>query len=596
MLAQRNQQPGYVASGLANGTTYYYRITALTQNGIGDVAITSATPFGLPSAPLGLSAVPGEQSVTLNWQAPIDNGGSPILGYAIEQCYYNYRLNDLCGADYTPSGSTVNYGWWFQITPNSGTTATTYTVSGLTNGTNYAFRVAAVTAASLTNQPLGGILSGVGSASYAGVGNYAVTASAPVSLTNNPFTSLSITPGDGIATISFSGAPSPGRPIIGWQVEQSSDGLSYNVVMPFSDGTAYTATGLINGNPYFFRVTPMTSSGPHISRVVTTIPFSVPGAPAELKATTGNNSVTLTWKQPAITGGATITGYRIGYIQGGNPSASNQGTVQVVPASTNSYTFMGLVNGTIYGFIVQTITSRGEAAGQAGFYGAIINAIPSSTPSAPNNLVFSSVSSNSATLTWAAPTWNNGRPIIGYKVERGLINSSGTTDWTTLTTSTTATSLPLTGLVPGVTTLWRVAAINGNGTGVASLASLMTPTSGVRPFGPLKLSIVSADRSLFLTWQKPAYSNPNSYIVEYGTTTSYGYKLTNSTTATNARIDGLTNGTTYYVKVTAMQGSTAGGEVTGMGTPYTTQEAVTRLYATASTTVSGRVTVGWSAT
>ena len=72
------------------------------------------------------------------------------MGYAIEQCSYNYRLNDLCGADYTPSGSTVSYSYWFQITPNSGTTATTYTVSGLTNGTNYAFRVAAVTAASLT--------------------------------------------------------------------------------------------------------------------------------------------------------------------------------------------------------------------------------------------------------------------------------------------------------------------------------------------------------------------------------------------------------------------------------------------------------------
>ena len=41
-----------------------------------------ATP---PSVPLGLTATPGYGEVMLNWQAPKDNGASPVIGYEYRQ-------------------------------------------------------------------------------------------------------------------------------------------------------------------------------------------------------------------------------------------------------------------------------------------------------------------------------------------------------------------------------------------------------------------------------------------------------------------------------------------------------------------------------
>ncbi|MSY87077.1 MAG: hypothetical protein F2652_01700, partial [Actinobacteria bacterium] len=560
----------FTINGLANGTLYYFRIREISSTGLGYPAVTSATPYGMPTAPLGLSAVAGEQRVDLSWQAPADNGGSPILGYAIEATINyggNYWTVD-CGC--LNSYATV-------LTPNTGTTDTRYTVSGLANGTQYVFRVSAVTAASLE------LATGV-NGQIVGVGAPAVIHASPVSLASNPFTTLTATPGNASVVVAWSGAASSGRTIVGYQVEQSSDGVNFTTVMSYSDGTSYTATGLVNGTTYAFRITPMTNAGAMLSRVVTATPFTMPGAPDELRATPGANMVALSWKQPNVSGGAVITGYRVSFATGTYPAQGNQtSNYFLVPASQTSYEFRGLSNGTVYGFMVQTVTARGEST-PASLYGAVISAVPSGVPSAPSLLMFSSVTPTSATLSWSAPALTNGRPVVAYKVER----STGS-DWVTLTSTTTNTTWPITGLTPNVTSFWRVTAINSNGLGAAALASLMPPTtSSIRPNAPLKLSVVSGDRYLDLSWQKPLYINPSAYRVEYGTGTGYGIVVTNNTTATSIRIAGLNNGQVYYVKVTAYAGSLYGGESTGEGIPYAKSLAPLRIFADPSLTVSGR--------
>jgi fibronectin type 3 domain-containing protein len=77
----------YQDTGLTNGVTYFYRVTAV--NSVGEGAASNeatATPVAasVPGAPTNLSASPGKpRGVALTWTAPASTGGSPITGYEI---------------------------------------------------------------------------------------------------------------------------------------------------------------------------------------------------------------------------------------------------------------------------------------------------------------------------------------------------------------------------------------------------------------------------------------------------------------------------------------------------------------------------------
>src|SRR5262249_14453006 len=122
-------------TGLVNGTTYYFRMTAVNKVGEGPASNeVPAIPRTVPGAPAGLTATPGNSKVTLAWTPPA-SGGAPITGYII------YEGTSPGGETGTPvNGSPV--------------TANSYTITGLTNGTTYYFEVAAANAAGLS--PLSG--------------------------------------------------------------------------------------------------------------------------------------------------------------------------------------------------------------------------------------------------------------------------------------------------------------------------------------------------------------------------------------------------------------------------------------------------------
>src|SRR5216117_2763283 len=122
----------YTDSAVTNGVTYYYQVSAVNSPGEGaksnEASATPNTPPpppSPPSTPTNFVATGGNAQVTLTWQAPASNGGSPITNYRI------YRGTSSNGETLLATIGNV----------------LTYTDTSVTNGVTYYYQVSAVNGA-----------------------------------------------------------------------------------------------------------------------------------------------------------------------------------------------------------------------------------------------------------------------------------------------------------------------------------------------------------------------------------------------------------------------------------------------------------------
>jgi hypothetical protein len=109
-----------VLGDLVNGTTYYFRVNAVSKfQGPASCEVPATPAPEAPGAPTGLTATRGNGQVTLNWDPPASNGGSDVTSYNI----YAGTTADLTGS--APAGSV---------------TGTVAIVRGLTRGITYYFQ------------------------------------------------------------------------------------------------------------------------------------------------------------------------------------------------------------------------------------------------------------------------------------------------------------------------------------------------------------------------------------------------------------------------------------------------------------------------
>ena len=211
-------------------------------------------------------------------------------------------------------------------------------VTGLTNGTAYTFTVAA------TNSPAPG--------------------RRPPPPTPSPRRPCPAHPPTSWRPPATPAPRSPGSP----RPPTAGSAITGYVITPYIGTTAQTpvdvgdvltddVTGLTNGTAYTFTVAATNAAGTGDvsdgSNSVT--PVTVPGAPTAVAGTAGKGSVKLTWKAPASTGGAAITGYLI--------KPSTGASVRVADVLTRTLT--GLTNGTAYTFTVSAIDVAGTGEASA---------------------------------------------------------------------------------------------------------------------------------------------------------------------------------------------------------------------------------------
>lgn len=258
--------------------------------------------------------------------------------------------------------------------------------------------------------------------------------------------------------------------ISSWEIDYSANkGLTWTSVANPVTGD-FTLSGLTAGTTYVVRISAANAIGPKISptywEVTPSSANTAPGQVTGLLVTPGSGSVALTWSAPG-NGGSAITDYIIERSTDG----TNWTPVVDGENTSTSYTVTGLTNGTAYQFRVAAKNVVGT-----GSYSTTSSGTPVSGSTVPNQVTGLTVSAGvgQANLTWTAPA-DGGAPISDYAIE---ISTDGVT-WTQVADGTSSlTSYTVTGLTPGSSYRFRVAAINSVGTGPASTASAAQTIGG----------------------------------------------------------------------------------------------------------------------
>jgi fibronectin type 3 domain-containing protein len=260
---------------------------------------------------------------------------------------------------------------------------------------------------------------------------------------------------------------------------------------------------------------------------------AVPTVPSGVAATGGNAQVSLTWNASAGASGY----YAKRATSSGGPYS------QVAAQGATNLTDTSVTNGTKYFYVVSSYNAQGESANSAE-----VNATPAApAPVTPTGLT-ATPGNGQVILTWTA---SGG--ATSYRVKRSTTNGSG---YTEIARPTTA-SFTNTGLANGTTYYYVVSAVNAAGESSNSSQVSATPAAAPQPpAAPTGLTAAPGNALVNLTWT--ASAGATSYHVKRSTTNGSGYAQIAVPTAASFGDTGLTNGTTYYYVVSALNAAGEG--------------------------------------
>jgi RHS repeat-associated protein len=289
---------------------------------------------------------------------------------------------------------------------------------------------------------------------------------------------------------------------------------------------------------------------------------TLPGAPTDLSAFAGNGQVGLGWNAPSSNGGAAITNYRV--FRGTNSS----NTLIVTSGGCANLgvalgcTDTGLTNGQSYYYIVSAVNSVGQGAPSNG-----VTATPVAPVQAPS---ISGLSPSS----YAASNSNQTMTINGSNFQSGAtVTFHDPQGNSYVRTPAFVSSSQLSHAFNNDSDVgtWTVFVTNPNAQTSNTLSFTVT-TSATLPGAPTDLSAFAGNGQVGLGWNAPS-SNGGAAITNYrvfrGTNSSNTLIVTsggcaNLGVALGCTDTGLTNGQSYYYIVSAVNSVGQGAPSNGV--------------------------------
>ena len=255
-----------------------------------------------------------------------------------------------------------------------------------------------------------------------------------------------------------------------------------------------------------------------------------------------------------------------------------------------TYIITGLTNGTTYDVRVRASNAIGT-----GSYSTDRSVTPVSSATAPSKISSITVSRGNGNLTVSATAPDDGgADISSYQFQW----KSGNQDYdSSRQKSSSSRSTSITGLTNGTQYTIRARAINSVGNGPWSNDFTGTPatTPGVPGF-----TLSAGDRRIVVRIVAPSTggSSITGYRVQWKTSSSGSYSSSNQadTTLTTYIITGLTNGTTYDVRVRASNAIGTGSYSTDRSvTPVSSATAPSKISSITVSRGNGNLTVSATA-
>jgi phosphodiesterase/alkaline phosphatase D-like protein len=552
-------------TGLANNTTYHFRIKASNVNGTSyglDMTFTIGTVGTAPTATTNAATAIGTISATLNGTVNAGNSATTVtFEYGLDTGYGNIAV----AAQSPVTGSTD--------------TAVSAAVTELLPNTTYHYRVSAINAngsdngADMTFTTLPLAPTAVTNAASA-VGTTTATLNGTV---NANGASTTVTFQYGLTTAYGTTVTAAQSPVTG------------------STNTAVSRaiTGLSNGITYHYRVRAVNAGGTTYGADMTFTTGTIPPT-AVTNAATGvsTTSATLHGTVNANNNSTTVT-FQYGNSTNYSRSVSaNPGTVTGSTNTAVNVTISDLSSNMTYHFRVVAQSIGGTT------YGADMTFTTGPGPAVTTDAA-SPVGTNSATLNGTVNAKNNSTTVT---IEYGLTAAYGvivTADQSPVTgTADTAVNKSIAALNPNTTYHYRVVGQNANGTTYG--ADMTFTTAAAHPLAPTASTQAATGlgpTGATLNGLVESQNQSTTVTFEYGLTTAYGTTVTAdqspvtsvSVSSVSKAITGLTSGVTYHYRVVAQNayGSAYGADMTF----FTATPVITAVTEPASLVTSNSATL-----
>ncbi|KAF3843851.1 hypothetical protein F7725_002700 [Dissostichus mawsoni] len=497
---------------LLEGNEYIFRVHAVNQYGVGapleSDAVTIKDPYAAPGTPKSLEVSDiRKDSMMLTWEAPSEDGGSPITGYIIEK-------HDKEGVRWTRCNRKT-------------VTDLTFKVPGLLEGHCYEFRVAAENAV------------GTGEPSSPTVYFRSLDPIFRPGPPHNPKVT------DTSKTSVFLSWSKPacdgGCAIEGYIVECCATTES---ALP---KTKYEVANLKENQAYKFRVCA-------INKVGVGEPADVSGAVvAKDRAEEPDLDIDAELRKiVTIKAGASlrlfipIKGRPTPTITWDKDEAALKETAQVEVTSSYSSLVIDKMSRNDSG--KYTITAENASGTKSAF--VVVRVLD--TPSAPVALKVKEITNQSVTLEWEPPLLDGGSKIKNYVIEK---RESTRKTYAAVSTNCHKLSWKIEPLQEGCSYYFRVLAENGHGVGLPATTVDPLKVSEV-PQTPKNLIVTDQTKtSISLAWEKPEYDGGSRvihYLLEVQLKGQEKWNGVNTFKTMETTVTKLNPGDEYLFRVTAI--------------------------------------------